>query len=417
MKRLNMLFLTSNFPFGRGEEFIETEIEYLSKYFDITIISCVPDFSEIKRSLPSSVKVCYDLSRSLPYDWRQLLIWLMRRPAVLVCLADRFTRERRAATPLNLMGFLLFVLRAKALKEALTSFCETNAIDIVYSYWLNHGALAGIYLKRNYAAKVVVCRAHGWDLYEERAPSGYLPARHQMLAEIDKVFCISEHGANYLRRRFRKHRDKINVSRLGVKPPRSRNPVKKDEKLYLVSCAYLSPVKRIHVLVEALARLTIPVSWTHLGGGKLEHEMRHLARGLPENVSWHITGTLSNEEIHEFYRKNPVDLFVNTSSSEGLPFSIMEAMSYGIPVAAPDVGGIKELVVPGQNGFLWPPDLSPEMIAQTIITFHQMASKRTDAMREAAWLTWKDKVNAELQYTDFAQRLLRLIEHNSGKPI
>ena len=39
-----------------------------------------------------------------------------------------------------------------------------------------------------------------------------------------------------------------------------------------------------------------------------------------------------------------IDLFINTSSSEGVPVSIMEALSVGIPIIATDVGGTKEIV-------------------------------------------------------------------------
>ena len=52
----------------------------------------------------------------------------------------------------------------------------------------------------------------------------------------------------------------------------------------------------------------------------------------------------TNEEVMEYYKNNLVDLFVNMSESEGLPVSMMEAMSFGVPVIAPDVGGIKEIV-------------------------------------------------------------------------
>ncbi len=53
-----------------------------------------------------------------------------------------------------------------------------------------------------------------------------------------------------------------------------------------------------------------------------------------------LRGGISNAEVFQFYRDNKVDLFVNASTSEGLPVSIMEAISFGIPSIATNVGGL-----------------------------------------------------------------------------
>ncbi len=45
--------------------------------------------------------------------------------------------------------------------------------------------------------------------------------------------------------------------------------------------------------------------------------------------------------------------FVLSSNFEGLPLSIIEAMSKGLPIIASNVGGVNELVVHGENGFLF----------------------------------------------------------------
>jgi len=56
------------------------------------------------------------------------------------------------------------------------------------------------------------------------------------------------------------------------------------------------------------------------------------------------------ENIGRFYKG--LHLYINTSIHEGIPMSILEAMSYGLPIIAPDVGGISEIIDDGVEGYL-----------------------------------------------------------------
>jgi len=65
---------------------------------------------------------------------------------------------------------------------------------------------------------------------------------------------------------------------------------------------------------------------------------------------------------------NFFNLLVSSSvDHEGCSNSILEAMYFGKPVVATDVGGNKELVIPGENGILVPPG-NPDAMAQAILT-------------------------------------------------
>ena len=56
------------------------------------------------------------------------------------------------------------------------------------------------------------------------------------------------------------------------------------------------------------------------------------------------------EDMVAFYRG--LDIFLNTSIHEGIPMTILEALSHGLPVIAPAVGGIVEIIDNGKEGFL-----------------------------------------------------------------
>ena len=72
-----------------------------------------------------------------------------------------------------------------------------------------------------------------------------------------------------------------------------------------------------------------------------------------------------------------MDVFALTSHNEANPISILEAMSVGLPVVATDVGGIPEIVRPGETGVLVP---GIKAMFWTLFPHHQ--SKRyNDNMR------------------------------------
>lgn len=56
------------------------------------------------------------------------------------------------------------------------------------------------------------------------------------------------------------------------------------------------------------------------------------------------------KNVREAYEN--IDLIISLSYSEGLPYSLIEAISMGIPIVSTDVGGVNEIVINGKNGFL-----------------------------------------------------------------
>jgi glycosyltransferase involved in cell wall biosynthesis len=56
------------------------------------------------------------------------------------------------------------------------------------------------------------------------------------------------------------------------------------------------------------------------------------------------------DDMDIFYKS--LDVYINTSVHEGIPMSVLEAMSYGLPVVVPKVGGFPEIVEEGISGYL-----------------------------------------------------------------
>ena len=75
-----------------------------------------------------------------------------------------------------------------------------------------------------------------------------------------------------------------------------------------------------------------------------------------------LLGHLSRQQLDVCYAE--ADLVVLTSRSEGIPLVLMEAMARGRPVLAPAITGIPELVLDGQNGFLYHPGSLEDFVSR-----------------------------------------------------
>jgi glycosyltransferase involved in cell wall biosynthesis len=84
-------------------------------------------------------------------------------------------------------------------------------------------------------------------------------------------------------------------------------------------------------------------------------------------MSGYVTFTGYRSDVRELYKT--MDLFLFTSHREGLSVAIIEALASGLPIVATDVGGIREQVKNGQNGYVVSVRDIPQMVeyCKTII--------------------------------------------------
>lgn len=342
-----LLLFTNDYPYRTGDAvFVEKEIDALAESFDDVVVFChARDTSVGLMDMPEGVRLGGNLFEPAPEDApRRLLEW---GPAGLFLAAtwSELLSGRLLRHP------VLFAMGAKvgltqAHRVAVREAIEGDEDVVAYGFWAMGGGLALPWL-RGVRARVV--RAHGYDLYEERAASGYLPVRPFLFRRADRVLTISEDGAKYIARRHQQARGRIAVSRLGVFGPERAPALAPGDRVTVVSCSAVSDIKRVGLILEAVQELArmLParqVRWVHFGDGPLMSSLRDSAADLPEDVTAELRGHVSNAEVLDLYRQERVDLFVNASTTEGVPVSIMEAIAHGIPVVATAVGGTPEIV-------------------------------------------------------------------------
>ncbi|WP_083867734.1 glycosyltransferase [Pseudaminobacter salicylatoxidans] len=237
--------------------------------------------------------------------------------------------------------------------------------DVFYTHWFtaDTAALACA------GARPLITRAHGYDLYEEIAVnSGHIPYRRQLMDRVDRIIVLSEAAKRYVIDRYGISAERILRNSLGVSDQEHYNEGRLTEAITFVSCSSSAPVKRLRLIADALAafaraRPNLKVTWHHLGASERQIGIEGFA--APANMNIQARPAMPREQVLDFYTRNEVSFFINLSSSEGMPFAMMEAMSFGVPVIATAVGGVPEAVGKG-GGVLVPVDASADAIAQTI---------------------------------------------------
>ena len=305
---------------------------------------------------------------------------------------------------------LCSLYNSKRLMKSYRKVFKINENDIMYSYWLNDVALSLAIIKNKLDLNIkCVSRMHRWDIYFNENKYSYLPLRNFLFDKLDCIYSISVDGKRYVSQSLKLDNSKIKISQLGI-PQQKNNLIENNYNRFLVvSCSNVIDVKRVILIAKSLKATKLNnFIWTHFGDGpKLDELISYCDENFLKTVKISFPGRLSNKKILDFYSKNTPSLFINLSSSEGVPVSIMEAMSFGIPVIATNVGGTSE-IVNNKNGYLLEANPSKFDVALKIQKFYNLEIEEKTQKRKAAFNTWNSKYNAEKNYSQFVEEILSL---------
>ncbi|MBW7941904.1 MAG: glycosyltransferase [Candidatus Kuenenia stuttgartiensis] len=389
-----IIIISSSYPYGLKETFLHNEVIYLSKYFDLEIFPVIkssPDATPVQ--VPPNVVFHQPIVQNNYLN--RLLIGIINRSPVGFYIGDlKMLFKSGGSLKRKLTEWLLSLLVFRTIfsSSAYRSICSSEA-EILYFYW--GGQPARLYRKLN---KKIFIRVHGSEVDIERH-NGYIPVLKYKVVQQENIHYlpISFKAASMLNavRPVYSTINRLGVFDLGINPlPPEEAPIR------IVSCSNLISLKRVHLIIEALLSVNRPTEWVHFGDGPLFEEIKSLSSKLRHPISVRLMGRVKNEDIMHFYRNTPVDLFVNVSEFEGVPVSIMEAFSFGIPCFATNVGGTGE-IVNENNGCLVEKDFRISVLSSFIGDIRN----RIDAkkIRENARLTWQQHCSALINYEELTR--------------
>ena len=249
---------------------------------------------------------------------------------------------------------------------------------------LFHANIPGRVLGRLAGVPIIICTEHTMGMEDEWRY--WINRLTQRLA--DRVVCVSQQIAGFVAHRAGIPEAKIVVIRNGIDLKRFQDmPDRQSVRTALglpsdlsliVTVARLDPVKRLDVLISALAQLP-GVLLVVVGDGQERDKLARLAAelGVEQRVQF------AGQQRNVLPWLAACDLFALSSDWEGLSMALLEAMAAGLPVVATRTGGTPELVVQDVTGELVPPG-EDGALAQTIAGLLDDAELRRDLGRAGA---------------------------------
>ncbi len=401
-----LILITSSFPKDNGEPFLKNEYPYLKEKFDkidfVVVSNTIPndlqvstfdehDVVEMRINTTPKVKLIVSGIFNRLF-WRESIYILSN-----IKLRYFFSSLKVAIVSLDNAKLIRRVLQNKLASS------QSNSV-VIYSYWGDGGAIAAAQLADDPKVHKVVTRVHGWDVYFEIHSPPYLPFRSFLQKKCDAIYPISAKGKLTIENVWKVPSDNVTIERLGVNV--HKNVGRREDGVFTVmSCSNVIPLKRVQLIAEAILEINLPIKWIHFGDGTEFTKVTDLVE--KRKLAHHdiaLVGKVDHSIVLDFYKKFRVDLFVNVSTSEGIPVAIMEAMSHGTPVLATDVGGTSE-IVDNDNGELLKVDIQPDELAARIISFYHLSTEEQDRKRECAFETCRLVYDAKTNFDRFANSL------------
>lgn len=292
-----------------------------------------------------------------------------------------------------------FLLRKK--QNIISNFCAEKGIEIIHTH-LDYAVFSAISLKTLFPKIKIIHTVHGaFGLVDDKLLKPDIPVRSLDFKKIDLLIFV----ANYLESLYREKEVVFNKSKViyngliptGVSRSRSFNKKNKFKILYVGGSkkvkGYDLVVSTVMLLKESgIENVIVDV----LGTIDEKCELIGLIKEKKIERFFNLKGFVKPPDNFCFFLDN--HLLFMPSRSEALPMAAIEAIFCNLPIVASNVGGLPEIIINGQNGYLCEPDpLGFKKSIENVYNNYTEFVLQTESFNTQHSLKFSlDKVNNEL---------------------
>ena len=292
-------------------------------------------------------------------------------------------------------------------------FLKENSIDILHTH--NYKSDIMGFLSTRFTQVKWVATNHVWHS-TDRKLRFYEATDAFVLKFAAMIFTVSQEiKEDLLRKGFKDNNIHVIHNGIAINQFKQKSTRKQlrdswhvsDSELLLVIVSRLAPEKGHEILFTALSQIISQhpyIKCLAVGDGSLRKNLETSVKNL--NLSNHVIFTGIRKDMPDVY--SACDIIINSSSIEGLPMTILEAMASNLPVIATRVGGIPQVIKNEKNGILLEHG-NADTLARAIISLAKDASKRQLLAQQAyrdVCENFSDLRMAE-NYKNFYRQLLK----------
>ena len=251
------------------------------------------------------------------------------------------------------------------LKTIFTIYKLGKNKDLIFVNGLGTEAtIANIFLKKKIIRKIVgdpvweraYSKAKISESFDEFQVKNYgfsislqKKVRSFSIKKSDIVVTPSKHLKNFILNLGFKN--KIEIINNGVFIPEENTNIFTNDQINITIVSRLVSHKNIEKIIKAISDLNSPlINLNIIGDGPELNQLQKISleSNNKDNIIFH--GKLNRDDINHIFLKS--DIYIQASNYEGLPHSLLEAMSYGIPVLCTPVGECKEILGNEDRGYI-----------------------------------------------------------------
>lgn len=262
--------------------------------------------------------------------------------------------------PLIIFSILYFYMKFRNIKA-----------DIFIS--INGGYPAGEYCRSSLLAMSPFCNNLFMVYFNKPAKSKKIFSIIENLYDgfLDKhvkFICDSKANSGNLNK-YRNIKQEVTTIHNGLMSKRQKRYSKKSSIFNILNIANFEDRKNQMMLINVVDKL-IKENYLNIKlvliGASLEFEYKNKIKSKIESLKLdkYIEIIDYTNNLEQYYRD--ADIFVLSSKGESLPVVVSESLSYGLPVIATDVGGLREQITDSFNGYIIKPNDIDEMVRKII---------------------------------------------------